>query len=114
MTKTILILGAGKSAFNLISYLSYNSQKLKIKIKLISDKTPEYINEIKKIQFLTIDINDKCKFTTQQLMDADEVWITSSTREIVPITSIDGSQISNGRAGPIWSIVYDEYQSLKS
>ena len=63
----------------------------------------------------TNDISVKeSSFTTQQLMDADEVWITSSTREIVPITSIDGSQISNGRAGPIWSIVYDEYQSLKS
>ena len=57
---------------------------------------------------------EESSFTTQQLMDADEVWITSSSREIVPITSIDGSQISNGRAGPIWSIVYDEYQSLKS
>ena len=57
---------------------------------------------------------EESSFTTQQLMEADEVWITSSTREIVPITSIDGSQISNGRAGPIWSIVYDEYQSLKS
>ena len=57
---------------------------------------------------------EESSFTKQQLMDADEVWITSSTREIVPITSIDGSQISNGRAGPIWSIVYDEYQSLKS
>jgi len=53
-------------------------------------------------------------FTTQQLMDADEVWITSSTREILPITAIDDIQISNGCAGPIWSIVYDEYQSLKS
>ena len=53
-------------------------------------------------------------FTKQQLMDADEVWITSSTREIIPITSIDDVQISNGCAGPIWSIIYDQYQSLKS
>ena len=47
-------------------------------------------------------------------MDADEVWITSSTREILPITTIDGIQISNGCAGPDMVIVYDEYQSLKS
>jgi len=53
-------------------------------------------------------------FTKDQLMNADEVWITSSTREIIPITSIDGMQISNGRSGPIWSLVYDEYQSLKA
>ena len=53
-------------------------------------------------------------FTKQQLMDADEVWVTSSTREILPITSIDDIKISNGCAGPIWSLVYDQYQSLKS
>ena len=54
------------------------------------------------------------KFTKEQLMQADEVWITSSTREIIPITTIDGIQISNGCAGPIWSTLYDEYQSLKT
>ena len=47
-------------------------------------------------------------------MDADEVWISSSTREIIPITIIDGIQISDGFAGSIWSDVYDQYQSLKS
>ena len=60
-----------------------------------------------------ISINET-SFTKQQLMDADEVWITSSTREIIPITCIDDVQISNGCAGPIWSIIYDQYQSLKS
>ena len=53
-------------------------------------------------------------FTKEQLMDADEVWITSSTREILPITIIDGVSISNGYAGPVWSLVYDQYQKLKS
>ncbi|WP_435190476.1 aminotransferase class IV [Pseudothioglobus sp. nBUS_23] len=57
---------------------------------------------------------EETPFTTRQLMEADEVWITSSTREIIPITTIDGIQISNGCAGPIWSTLYDEYQSLKS
>ena len=65
MTKTILILGAGKSAFNLISYLADNSQKLEIEIKLISDKTPEYINEIKNIKFLRIDISDITQISRQ-------------------------------------------------
>ena len=35
-------------------------------------------------------------------------------REILPITSIDGVSISNGYAGPVWSLVYDQYQKLKS
>ena len=47
-------------------------------------------------------------------MEADEVWISSSTREILPITRIDDVSISNGHSGPIWSLVYDQYQSLKS
>ena len=54
------------------------------------------------------------KFTKEELMQADEVWISSSTREILPITSIDGMLISNGYAGPVWSLVYDQYQKLKS
>ena len=54
------------------------------------------------------------KFTKEQLMKADEVWISSSTREILPITSIDSVSISNGYAGPVWSLVYDQYQKLKS
>ena len=47
-------------------------------------------------------------------MQADEVWISSSTREILPITSIDSVSISNRYAGPVWSLVYDQYQKLKS
>jgi D-alanine transaminase len=54
------------------------------------------------------------KFKKEQLMQADEVWISSSTREILPITRIDGVPISNGYAGPVWSLVYDQYQTLKS
>ena len=62
---------------------------------------------------LDIEVKEK-QFTKEQLMQADEVWISSSTREILPITSIDGVLISNGYAGPVWSLVYDQYQTLKS
>ncbi|MBT3457402.1 MAG: branched-chain amino acid--2-keto-4-methylthiobutyrate aminotransferase, partial [Thiotrichales bacterium] len=62
---------------------------------------------------LNIEVKEE-KFTKNQLMEADEVWISSSTREILPITRIDDVSISNGHSGPIWSLVYDQYQSLKS
>ncbi len=52
-------------------------------------------------------------FTKQELMKAEEVWITSSTREIMPITSIDGILINGGKIGDIWSLIYDRYQELK-
>jgi D-alanine transaminase len=53
-------------------------------------------------------------FTRQDLMKADEVWITSSTREIMPITSVDGILINDGRIGDVWSLIYDRYQELKN
>ena len=53
-------------------------------------------------------------FSKEQLMEADEVWITSSTREILPITSIDNNIINSGLSGPIWSSIYDQYQLLKT
>ena len=53
-------------------------------------------------------------FNKDSLMDADEVWISSSTREIVPIKRIDNSLINNGKVGEIWSLIYDRYQAIKS
>lgn len=53
-------------------------------------------------------------FNKDFLMDADEVWISSSTREVVPITRIDNSSINNGKVGETWSLIYDRYQAIKS
>ena len=36
------------------------------------------------------------------LNNADEVWITSSIREILPVTSVNGKIVGNGEIGPIW------------
>jgi len=53
-------------------------------------------------------------FSKDTLMSADEVWISSSTREILPITLIDNLKINTGNAGPVWSIIYDSYQDSKN
>ena len=36
------------------------------------------------------------------IREADEVWVTSSTMEIVPIIELDGSPVGTGRPGPVW------------
>ena len=53
-------------------------------------------------------------FNKDFLIGADEVWISSSTREVLPITRIDNSSIDHGKVGEIWSLIYDRYQELKN
>jgi len=53
-------------------------------------------------------------FNKDSLMNADEVWISSSTREVVPITRINDSLINNGKVGETWSSIYDRYQAIKN
>ncbi len=48
------------------------------------------------------------------LLDADEVWISSSTKEIMPITYIDNKAINNGKIGKLWYQIYNEFIAIKN
>jgi D-alanine transaminase len=48
-----------------------------------------------------------------QLRGADEIWISSATREVQPVTTLDGKPVGTGRPGPLWRRVYDEFQRWK-
>jgi D-alanine transaminase len=48
-----------------------------------------------------------------QLRAADEVWISAATREVQPVTALDGHRIGSGRPGPLWRRVYEELQRYK-
>lgn len=49
----------------------------------------------------------------QQLRSADEVWISASTREVQPVTLIDGKPVGTGKPGPVWRRIYDQWQTYK-
>jgi D-alanine transaminase len=53
-------------------------------------------------------------FTVDALLNADEVWISSSTREIMPVTQIDDQAVNHGKVGNYWECVYHHYQQLKN
>lgn len=51
--------------------------------------------------------------TLEELIAADEVWVTSSNREIVPVIKLDNMPVGNGKAGPIWHKMIKLYQEFK-
>ena len=38
----------------------------------------------------------------EEAINADELWITSSSKEIAPITMLDGKPVGTGKVGPVW------------
>ena len=40
--------------------------------------------------------------TMQELRNADEVWITSSSKEVAPVIEVDGKAVGDGKVGDIW------------
>jgi D-alanine transaminase len=47
------------------------------------------------------------------LRAADEIWLGAATREVQPVTRLDGRPVGSGRPGPLWRKVYDGFQELK-
>jgi D-alanine transaminase len=48
-----------------------------------------------------------------ELRAASEVWISSTTREVQPVTTLDDKPVGSGKPGPVWRRVYDELQRYK-
>ena len=47
------------------------------------------------------------------LTRAEEIWLTSSTKEILAVTQLNGQLVSNGTPGPMWERMYGLYQQYK-
>jgi D-alanine transaminase len=49
-----------------------------------------------------------------ELLAADEVWISSSTREVQPVTRVDGQPVGTGKPGPGFARMYALFQDYKA
>lgn len=59
--------------------------------------------------------NIACKednISEAQLRSADEIWVTSSIREILSVISLDNQPVGTGEVGTVWSQVLQLYKQL--
>lgn len=47
------------------------------------------------------------------LQAASEIWLTSSTREIIPVVELDGIKVADGNPGPVWQTMNKLFQQYK-
>lgn len=48
-----------------------------------------------------------------EVFSADEVWVTSSSKEIAPVVEIDGKPVGNGEVGDVWQAAQALYSANK-
>lgn len=52
------------------------------------------------------------QITFDEVMAADEIWLTSTTREIMPVTQVNNQPIGQEKIGPVWQLLQPFWQDL--
>jgi D-alanine transaminase len=48
-----------------------------------------------------------------ELRSADEVWMSAATRDVLPVTRIDGRPVGTGKPGPVWKRMNEAFNALR-
>lgn len=78
---------------------------------LLPGITRDLIIELAKTHKIPLQERD---VTEDELRNADEIWLTSSTKEIVPVLKLDDKTVSAGCYGPVWEKMIILYQDYKN
>ena len=65
------------------------------------------IEEICRAQGLGFELRP---ITRAEVLSADELLLSSATKEVLPVTRLDGQPVGSGRPGPIYQRLYAGYQ----
>jgi len=52
--------------------------------------------------------------TETEVRAADEVWVTSSSKEILAVVTLDGKPVGSGKPGPLFRKAWQGYQEFKA
>ena len=78
--------------------------------KLLPGITRDLVVELAKTHNMPV---EEVSITEKEFLAADEIWLTSSTKEILPVTRINEQQVGNGKPGAVWRDMYEKYQNYK-
>jgi D-alanine transaminase len=73
--------------------------------------TYELLTELARQGKLRFDIRP---IREDEVRGADEIWLTSSTKEVLAVTTLDGKPVGTGRPGPVFRRMHALYQQYKA
>jgi len=72
--------------------------------------TYDVIAEIARSAGLPIEFRD---IGEAEVRAADEIWVTSSSKEVLAVVTLDGKPVGDGKPGPVFHRMYQLYQDFK-
>ena len=72
--------------------------------------TYDVVVELARANDLPLEFKD---VTEADVRSADEVWVTSSSKEVLAIVELDGKRVGEGRPGPVFRRMHQLYQEFK-
>lgn len=77
---------------------------------ILAGITYDVIAEIAQAAGLPLEYRD---LSEAEVRGADEIWVTSSSKEVLAIVTLDGKPVAGGRPGPMFRRVHALYQEFK-
>lgn len=78
--------------------------------KLLPGITRDLIVELAQTHDMPV---EETTISEEEFLAADEIWLSSSTKEILPVTKINDQQVGDGKPGAIWRDMFQKYQDYK-
>jgi len=72
--------------------------------------TYDVVTELARANGLPLELRD---VAGEEVRTADEIWVTSSSKEVLAIVTLDGRPVGDGRPGPAFARMYQLYQEFK-
>ena len=72
--------------------------------------TYDVVLEIARAREFEVEVRD---VTEADVRSAEEIWLTSSNKEVLAVTTLDGKPVGDGRPGPLFRRMHALYQQFK-